>query len=327
MLSGAAGLFAGAMDLQDDQHRAMGVRGIALCDSYDTMFANPASLVFNPGSLSVAMWVSDNGYVNEPVSGLMLSFCGKRLGFTLVQTTEFSKREDELYNALKYTYLRMDWAYNWRFVSAGLWLNAQTAMKRTSIELDDDRALADLAVQTLFSRYETKPNSTKVSAGLGVMLDLGWFTLGVVSDQFAEATDEGKLEFSSTDLYKNLCFGLSLSSATFNSRSQLNLFKTSLSLELIHPFQDASVLAGGLDLKLQMLPDAQVDLMAGWRQPFSSDELFEMDWKEATQTAGILVTLQGWRVNLLAEFPAKLLFVGEGSSHDVKTTLALSFTR
>ncbi|MDD7200572.1 MAG: hypothetical protein SPF89_01455 [Sphaerochaetaceae bacterium] len=321
-----ASLFAGVSDMRDDQHRGMGVRGIALSDSYGTMFANPASLVFNPGSISASLWVTDNGYVNEPASGLMLSFCGKRMGFTLEQTTEFTKREDNLYNALKYTYLRMDWAYNWKRLSFGLSLNAQTAMKRTSIEIDAGRELTDLAVQTFFSRYETKPNSTKVTAALGAMLDMDWFTIGVVSDQFAEASDEGSLEFSGKDLYENLCFGFSLYSPTFNHRSQLNLFKAGVSMELIHPFQDASTLRGGIDLKMQMLSDAQIDFMAGWQQPFSTDELFGMDWTEATQSIGVLVTLQGWRINAYAEFPAKL-YEGDGSARDVQTTVSFSFSR
>ena len=79
LLSVSASVFAGVADMQDDQHRGMGVRGNALSDSYGTMFANPASLVFNPGSISASLWVTDNGYVNEPSSGLMLSFCGRRI--------------------------------------------------------------------------------------------------------------------------------------------------------------------------------------------------------------------------------------------------------
>lgn len=326
LLSVSASVFAGVADMQDDQHRGMGVRGIALSDFYGTMFANPASLVFNPGSISASLWVTDNGYVNEPSSGLMLSFCGRRMGFTLEQTTEFTKREDGLYNALKYTYLQMDWAYNWKRLSAGLSLNAQTAMKRTSLEIDAGRELSDLAVQTFFSRYETKPNSTKVTAALGAMLDMDWFTIGAVSDQFAEASDEGSLEFSGKDLYENLCFGLSLFSPTFNRRSQLNLFKTGISVELVHPFQDASTLCGGIDVKMQMLPDAQVDFMAGWRQPFSRDKLFDMDWRDATQSAGVVVTLLGWRINAYAEFPAKV-YAGEGTASDVQATVSLSYSR
>ncbi len=326
MLLGGNVLFASTRDGRDGRYASMGIRGLALSDSYGTMFANPATLVYNPGNLLSAIWMGDSGYVHEPFSGLLLSFHGKHMGFTVEQATEFEKREDALYNAMKYTYLEMDWAYNWKWLAFGLRLHAQTAMKRSSIVLSSGREFSDFWVQTFFSRYENKPNSTKVVSALGALADFSWFQFGVVSDQFAEASDEGNISFSGSDLVENLCFGVSFATPSFNRLSRLNLLKGIASVEFVHPFQKQCAIQGGVDLKLQLLPDFQIDVMAGWEQPYERGELFSLDGKEGTQTAGVVVSLQNWEIAANARFSGSVYW-GEWEKEELEGTFSLTYKR
>lgn len=311
-------------DRQDTQHLGMGVSGIALSGSYASMFANPANLTQSPSNVFLGALARDTGYVDEPLGDLLVSFCGKRLSFTVEQETSFTRRDESLYNALKVTYLEMDFAMAWKVFSFGASLRAQTAMKRTSIEFHEHVEALDWMTEAFFKRFETKPNSTGMSAGLGLTIDLGWMRLGAVSTQFASATsDEGEVEFSGNDLVDNLGFGVAFMTPTYNKESQLNLLKATVSMEVMYPWKhDEATLAFGGNLRFQLLPEVSVDLMAGYKIAYDQDSLFDSDWDEGLATGGLSVRISRWLLDLHTQTTWDVLTGGSG---DWLTTAALGY--
>lgn len=325
----------------------MGSAGVALSASPSSFFFNPALLyssIQEKGFFTLSGSYNDsirpanfsdnvqNPLMQEPFSHLSVSFSGSNVALTIQNQISLNERVEEStltsYSGLNHTLFQLDWATGRSFFAFGLNVKALAVSKRNPIEIQNDRVISDLILQTSLGKFDILEDEASISVGMGLLLDYDWFKMGIVSDTFAFAKASDSLQISADEIFKTLDWGFSFSSPTYDSNNLLHLFKFQLALDFVDlGSEETRELRTGFDLKLQLLPTWSVSLKSGYKEKKElPSDLFQVDLSQGTHTLGLSAQLDAFTLDLACEIPMAWYLGGTDDESVVEAVLAISFS-
>jgi len=314
-------LFATAYDGTDNQSLGMGIKGFATNGEYASLFANPATLTSGKERFYFLTkywdaYEAGETVVNTPSSSILLSFCGDNLAFTVEMHNSMTSQSQgsgfDNYDSTTATRLQLDWGYTFSRFSVGVSFKTTTYMRLSPAVINDGQRISDYIVQAFFKRYNPVYGKTSLSAGCGLFYDNDWLKIGVVSDQFANATTGETISFSFLELYRSFGIGLCLSTPTYSKDGQLNLLKAAFSAEIADAGDSENAQTRlGVECTFQLLPECKISLRSGYHDTKNGLAIQKFNLETAYNSFGLGVLVGAFRLDFGAEVPVSL-YMGNG---------------
>jgi len=264
---------------------AMGSAGIALFDSGDSFYKNPAALYRNPDTqfkvgLGYADSVGDDGspipWIQQPEASMNMLFSNRYVALSIGLGNILQKRElsdpipadREHYAANNLSRIQLTAAYGWEAITFGFYARGGTMTER-NVTIHATQPLFDYITQTYLDRYEPAGDSGQLFAsGFGVLLSYQWISIGLLTNSLFlidESTNELKLEVD--EFFNKSALGLAVTTPKFDRNNELNRLVALLAFDIVD-IGDAAERSVriGFEGKIQFLSDFWIALRSGYRE-------------------------------------------------------------
>ena len=293
---------------------AMGGAGVALADTPEALYKNPATLyhhslpMFHLGvhlSEDVGREVVGDDfapYVQNPSNAFEILLSNRYIALSIALSNILEERnltpEALYFMGYNESRIQLTLSYGWPIISLGFFARGGNRSER-EVELRKAHVLTDYFRETMFERYRGGTSDAQLfSTGVGVLLTYQWIAIGIMSDSlFSYDATSNELTLDLRDLYTGLTVGIAFSSPIYNRNNELNRIVFNLAFDLTNLGDSAERSINiGIEGKILFLSTVWLALRGGYVEKRESDSpLFAID---GTGTITFGLGSQIGRVNL-----------------------------
>ena len=315
---------ASSESFQNLRSLSMASTGIALSDTFDSFYVNPASLFFQEEGLFVvngsygdsiapAAFAADAAdplpLLQVPENTISALFSSRFLALSIGLEYFLANRVPGIgsvrYDALNLSKLQLNLAYGWGNLALGFSARGGNVLKRPSINISQESPITDYLKNTYLERYQV-PEGQFFTTSAGLLVSYQWVSIGVVSQSLFEMdyqTNELVLEAST--VLDTLGIGMAVSTPPYDRNNELNLIALNAAFDIANIGDDLlRSLSMGVEVKIQLLPEYSVHVRLGYRERRSSlSSLLALNGDEGCTTYGLGVRLENLELQASLELP------------------------
>ncbi len=274
---------------QDFRSSAMGGISVSGTGNEITFFSNPASIYFYNQKQEFVFQASvydnhDDGteYVLEkPELCFKGLFIGKAvsLGFggdLYVSDMNIKDNQLRYYTGLRRFDIELSAAYGYKNFAFGGSVYSGSYLHNPNVEVNKDKAFADLVSDALFAEHTRLSNSEFVNICFGVIYNFSRLSFSAKSDRILSYEGTQK-ELSFDEAMESVCLGLYYNRDRYGKRGRLNNWVFSAGVEGCNVFDsDNATLNAGAEIGFQLSRDYNINLRLGYESLIDD---FDEGWK------------------------------------------------
>ncbi len=331
-----SGAYADSLSI-DTEHFDARVAGLgtaytALADDSNALYLNPAGLRRQYGNtMSIRLDIQDsiNGDIlsGEPMTGIFENpelegeflYTSRNWGiaayskyFMDIETTD----EEYLFNVGKFNSLVFGLSTGLGPISLGANIKAtKYDYKNNPVEFPKEEPISliiPFIQEVILNDYNSSDPDENVSMGVGALLDIGNFSLGVYSDQFLDFMygDDSEIKLDLDNIVKGLDVGIAYQSDNYDKFGNYRVFQFTLAAD-VHDLgdDDNRIFAMGSETNLRLFEYMQLAIRLGYQQEIEEidDLLFGISMVEGDYSVGIGAILPFMKFDAAATIPAEAI--------------------
>ncbi len=301
---------------------AMGSTGVALSNSYDSFYVNPASLFFQEEGLFMVNGSYGDSVVpaafqaleplpllQEPQNTISALFSSRFLALSIGLEYMLANRAVDIasvrYDALNLSKLQLNLAYGWGNLALGFSARGGNVLKRPSISIGKDSPVTDYLKNTYLERYQV-PEGQFFTTSAGLLVSYQWISIGIVSQSLFEMDYQtNELVLDAYTVLETLGIGMAVSTPPYDRNNELNLLALNAAFDIANIGDDLlRSLRMGMELKIQLLPEYSVSVRLGYRERRASlSSILALNGDEGCTTYGLGVMLEKLQLQASLELP------------------------
>lgn len=251
---------------------SMSLRSIAMTDTDEASFVNPAQAYFydDTNSLRIGVSASDNwakGFYSEPAFDFSAIFVARQISIGFSSDITSIPVEKEQYSVYKDFSLDVNIATGYKFFGAGLGVTLGSSRVRSELDIPKNRRFFELSKNTFFEQYRRVGGSEFASVKAGIQFDLREVSFGMVLNDLYTNEDNG-IEDAVSHWGRGLDFGVFWQEEKFAERGRLKPLVFSAGAEVNSLFSNEGTYAIGAEATVQLASDYTLSIRTGFSAPF-----------------------------------------------------------